>query len=417
VLLVVAFVATGVLQSSEASQLHATVVKEDPANYTPQVMDDATITSAAVYALAQSGGTGYAGGTFRTVRNASRTIAYTRYNLVSYNATNGAVNAFAPNLNGAVWGLAASGNALYVGGHFTTANGVARRGVVKLDGTTGAVDPAFNAALPSGKVNELRLVNGRLIIGGTFPKRLAALNPTTGADTGFINVPITGTLADNAGATSIYRFAVHPLGTRLVGIGNFTTVGGQTRHRAFMLNLDGAAATLNAWNYLPLQRFCYLTSMPEYLRDVDFSPGGDYFVLVATGYLPALSTHYGTSICDAAARFETNVPAPTKPTWINYTGGDTLHSVAVTGAAVYVQGHQRWLDNPLGRNSKGPGAVDRKGIGAIHPLTGKALAWNPGKEGGVGGKEMLATSTGLWIGHDTRYVRGEFHEGLAFFPL
>jgi hypothetical protein len=28
---------------------------------------------------------------------------------------------------------------------------------------------------------------------------------------------------------------------------------------------------------------------------------------------------------------------------------------------VYVQGHNRWLDNPYGKDFAGPGAVERKG--------------------------------------------------------
>ena len=70
------------------------------------------------------------------------------------------------------------------------------------------------------------MVNGRLIVSGTFGKKIAALNLATGADTGYINIPITGSVAANAGAVEVYRFAVNPAGTRLVGIGNFTTVGG-----------------------------------------------------------------------------------------------------------------------------------------------------------------------------------------------
>jgi hypothetical protein len=415
-LTVAALVAVG-LPHASASISQATVVKDNPADYTPNVQDDATIDNAAIYAFSQSSATMYAGGTFRTVRNAPRTVTYTRYNLMAFNATNGALTSFAPNLNGPVWGLATSGNAVYVAGEFTTANGVARRGIVKLDGTTGAVDTAFNAALPSGKVTEVRLVGGRLLIGGTFPKKLAALNPATGVNTNFINIAITGSVASNAGPTGIYRFAVNPAGTRLVAIGNFTAIAGASRYRAFMLNLGTTSVTLNGWDYAPLRRMCTSTNLPEYLRDVDFSPTGNYFVFVATGYLPASTTHIGTSICDAAARFETDVTAPTKPTWINYTGGDTLHSVAATGAAVYVQGHQRWLDNPYGRNNAGPGAVARQGIGAINPTTGKALSWNPGKEGGVGGKDFLATATGLWVGSDTRYFNGEYRQGIAFLPL
>jgi hypothetical protein len=359
----------------------------------------------------------YAGGTFRVVKNAARTATYTRYNIMAFNATNGALTSFAPNLNGPVWSIATTGTSVYAAGEFTTVNGVARRGIVKLNATTGAVDTAFNAALPSGKVTEVKIVGGRVIIGGTFPKHVRAVNAATGANTGYVNVTFAGTIATNAGPTGIYRFAVNPAGTRLVAIGNFTSVGGASHYRAVQLNLGTTSTTVNAWNYVPLQRMCAATNTPEYLRDVDFAPDGKYFVLVATGSVPASTTHIGTSICDAAARFETDTPSPTKPTWINYTGGDTLHSVAATGTAVYVQGHQRWLDNPYGRNNAGPGAVPRQGIGAINPTTGKALAWNPGKERGVGGKDLYATSAGLWVGSDTRYFKGEYRQGIAFCPL
>jgi hypothetical protein len=42
-----------------------------------------------------------------------------------------------------------------------------------------------------------------------------------------------------------------------------------------------------------------------------------------------------------------------------------------------VQGHSRWLDNPDGQDSAGRGAVDRLGGGAVDPVTGQALSWNP----------------------------------------
>ncbi len=152
------------------------------------------------------------------------------------------------------------------------------------------------------------------------------------------------------------------------------------------------------------------------MRDVDFSPNGDYFVFVSTGFVP-VSGGIDRDLCDATARFETNTTAPFRPTWINYTGGDTLHSVAATGAAVYVQGHQRWLDNPLGRDSAGPGAVSRPGIGAINSTTGKALSWNPTKGRDGGGRDFLVTSAGLWVASDGKFFRNEWRWGIAFCPL
>jgi hypothetical protein len=106
-----------------------------------------------------------------------------------------------------------------------------------------------------------------------------------------------------------------------------------------------------------------------------------------------------------------------KPTWINYTGGDTLYSVAATGAAVYVQGHNRWLDNPYGRDFAGPGAKVRLGIGAIDSDTGKALAWNPSKPALQGGHDLLATADGLWVMSDSTKFDHMYHRGIAFAPL
>ena len=389
------------------------VVSANPANFTPNVA------SGAVHKFVQIGTTMYAGGTFGSVSTApgvSPGGTFTRNNIVAFNATSGVIQPFAPNVAGEVWALAASGTSLYVGGTFTTVNGVARRGVAKLNPTTGAVDTAFNANLASGIVTDAAVVGGRLIIAGTFPGRLRALNLTTGANTGYINVAITGTVAGNAGPTQVYRIAVNPAGTRLVGVGNFTSVGGQTRWRAFMLDLGAASATVNGWWYPPLQNMCAASSLPDYVKDVDFSPDGSWFAVVATGFVPQAGG-IGRDVCDAAARFETNVPNPFRPTWINYTGGDTLHSVAATDVAVYVQGHQRWLNNPQGQNSAGPGAVSRPGIGAIGPTSGLALSWNPTKERGIGGKDLYVTSQGLWVGSDTDRIGGETHARIALMPV
>ena len=384
------------------------LVSTNPVNYTPN------ITNGAAYKSAQANGTLYVGGSFTSV-TATNGATFTRNHILSFNASTGAVSSFAPNVNGAVWAIVPSGSSLYIGGTFTSVNGIARRGLAKIDATTGAVDQSFNAGLTSGSVTEAALVNGRLIISGTFPKKILAVSPSTGANTGYINVAVTGTVADNAGPTEVYRFAVNPAGTRLVGVGNFTTVGGKTRYRAFMLNLD-AAVTVSDWWYAPLQQRCAADSLTDYMRDVDFSPDGSYFVFVSTGFVP-LSGQVGIALCDAAARFETSIMTPARPTWINYTGGDTLHSVAVTDAAVYVQGHQRWLDNPQGRDNAGPGAVSRPGIGAINVSTGKALSWNPTKDRGVGGKDLLVTSAGLWVASDTAHIGHETRMRIALLPV
>ncbi len=126
-------------------------------------------------------------------------------------------------------------------------------------------------------------------------------------------------------------------------------------------------------------------------------------------------------LCDAAARFETaNESSSVEPTWINWTGGDSLWSVAVTGAAVYVGGHQRWLDNPAGWDSAGGGEFYSPGIGAIDPETGDAIRdWNPTilPELTDGTRALLATPDGLWVGSDGKRFGGEDHVGIGFAPF
>jgi hypothetical protein len=394
---------------SGASIAQGRIVSTNPVDYTPNINDGQ------VYKMAEVNGVLYAGGVFTSVTPSTGGAAIARSNILAFNAATGAISTtFAPSINGEVWAITYAGNALYVGGTFTSVDGVARRGLAKLDPTTGALDPNFNANL-NGDVKESALVNGRLMISGTFSKRLTAVHLDKGTDPGYIKAAITGTVASNAGPTQVYRFAVDPAGTRLVGIGNFTAVGGASHIRAFMMNLSASGSAVSTWNYAPLNNPCSSTAAVAYLRDVDFSTDGGFFVLVATGYVAPAGT-IGTALCDSAARFETWNLAPSRPTWINYTGGDTLHSVAVTDKAVYVQGHQRWLDNPNGRDAAGPGAVSRPGIGAIDPRSGKALSWNPTKDRGEGGRDFLVTARGLWVASDTNVIAGETHKKIALLP-
>ena len=90
--------------------------------------------------------------------------------------------------------------------------------------------------------------------------------------------------------------------------------------------------------------------------------------------------------------------------------------MAVTGAAVYVGGHQRRLDNPSGRGSAGPSAVSRPGWEPSHPVTGKALPWNPAHAQRCRRQAALPEAA-LWTGHDSDAVRDERRLKLAFFPL
>jgi hypothetical protein len=411
------------------------LVSENPADYTPWLVASASVPKPHIDAIGQTGETLYAGGRFDTVAHHGGSPVFLRNNFVSFMSKTGTLKSTVepsftdPNFDGQVWAIETFGSSVFVGGEFTTVNGITRKRVVKIDGATGAVDPAFNARFPGGIVWELRIWTApggtpMLLVAGSMPKQLVALDLTTGVDTGYFNLGIADAIPGAWGKLAVYNMAINPAGTKLVATGNFRTVSGQSRVRLFIANLGAPTATLDTWYYPGFAKACASSSprIIAYLRGVDFSPDGSYFVVVASGFVsrstgdiwPAGSTPPHT-VCDAAARF--NLSDPTRPVWVNYTGGDSLWSVAVTGAAVYVQGHNRWLDNPFGRDSAGPGAVSRPGIGAIDPAIGRALPWDPPKPAQIGGKIFLASPNGLWVGSDSQRFNREIHRGIAFVPL
>lgn len=396
--------------SAQASLAQPTVVSDNPANFTPDVPTGLGSSDGTILKYAQVGGTMYAGGQIGTVTNAARTVTYNRANIMAFNADTGAMTSWAPQLNKRVNALLASDDSryLFVGGDFTTLNGGATHSLLKFDLTTGARVSSFSFA-PKGAVNDLEMVGGHLLVGGSYPGGLLSVDPTTGAADGWLNVQLSGKSEDTA-PTKTYRFAVNPAGTKLVVVGNFTEANLLPRRQAFMVDLDGAGGVVTSWHPSVFDRTCN-PNILFWTRAVDFSPDGSYFVIAASG-----GGRTG-SVCDAVSRWAASGTGSATPTWVNYTGKDSMFSVAATGVAVYVGGHFRWLDNVAALDEQGPGAVTRNGIGAIDPVTGKALPWNPGKTRGHGTEELYTTPEGLWLGSDGRYVHGEYREGVAFMPL
>ncbi len=91
--------------------------------------------------------------------------------------------------------------------------------------------------------------------------------------------------------------------------------------------------------------------------------------------------------------------------------------MAVTGAAVYVQGHSRWLDNPFGQDSMGPGAGGSPQWWAVDPDTGLALPWNPVMPQQSGGYQVTPTEQGVWLATDGTRFGGRYARGTRFAPL
>jgi hypothetical protein len=401
--------ATGVASADIAQ---AKVVSANPVNNTPHVLDGT------VRAVAAVGNLVVVGGNFEEVKEAgSGKKTLKRHNLFAYDIGTGKIStAFVPKVDGTVHALQAGTSGwVYLAGTFKTVNGTKTGTVASVKTTTNQVHTGFKPNV-NYRVTTMVRRGSRLYIGGTFTQAggkartaVARLNALTGAaDSTFDFKPSN----PRSGDLKVYRLAVDPGDTRMVINGTFTQVDGKRRPQIAMINLGTGTAKLSTWATERYAAACNLAAFDTYMRGMDFSPDGKYFVVVTTG------GPYGQStLCDSAARWESSKTGTgQKPTWVNWTGGDTLLSTAATGSAVYVGGHQRWLDNPMGHDSAGPGAVSRPGIGALNPSTGKALSWNPTRTLGHGVETLVANSKGLLVGSDTDQLGHEYHGRLGMFP-
>jgi hypothetical protein len=388
------------------------IVSPDPADFTPDVLNGR------VNAIVRVGDTVVVGGSFAQVAEPGGPTL-PRTNLFAFDASTGAVSsAFVPAPNGRVFALATDGVDVYVGGQFGRVSGTPAKRVVKLD-LSGGVIGSFNAQVTGSEVDDLAFVGGMLYLGGAFTAvngqgrmNFAAVDGTGGALTTGVDIPFEG--LHNGGATHVAKLDVSPDGTRLVAVGNFTSVDAQPREQIAILDLAGGSASLSSWS---TQRFVpqCASRFDTYVRDVDIAPDGAYFVVATTG------AFFGGSnagvLCDTASRWELGPTGSNQqPSWVDYAGGDTTYSIAATGTAVYVGGHFRWWNNPFAGDTVGPGTVKRKGIAALDPINGLPFSWNPGRRLGEGVFSLVGTADGLWVGNDSDQIGGEYHARLAFFP-
>ncbi|MEU4217816.1 delta-60 repeat domain-containing protein [Actinoplanes sp. NPDC026623] len=388
------------------------VVSADPVDFTPHVLDGT------VWALAVVGDTVIVGGSFTRVQDSDRRTTYPRKNIFAYGLRDGVVSSFAPRVDAPVYALApGSTDTVYVGGSFKTVNSVAQRGLARVSVPDGERVSAFDAKINWGDVRTLNARGAKLYAGGTFSSingvnraGLARLDAGTGAvDTAF-DAKLS---SPGLSRTRVEHFDITPDGSRLVAVGALLRVGSVSRTQIAMFDITGGPATVTSW-YTDAYKPACMKGFDTYLRQVKFSPDGRWFVVASTGRASS-----PTKLCDSAARFETGGNGKHNPTWVQRTGGDSLYAVAVTGSAVYVGGHQRYMDNPYGSDAKGPGpgAVNRVGIGAINPSTGRALSWNPGRDRGVGVRAFEVVATGLIVGSDTDKLGKEYHARIGMFPL
>src|SRR4051794_18907543 len=397
---------------------------------TPQLGNSGTDGSVErVRQIVQCGNTMYAVGKFSRVRNAGSTTLITRNNAFAFSATAPyAVTAWNPNVNGQVdTAECAPDGSILIGGTFTTAGGAANSNLAKVNATTGA-SLAFRYH-PAGRVAHLEAVKdtpgvGHLLVGGFFPGFLRSVNPVTGAADGYGTPTISGTYqypGVQANPTRIWNMTVSPDGRAVLLTGDFTSVGSQHHEQVFRLNLTSGAATVSAWAPTELETHC-ADSEPFYARDAGWSPDGTRIYTATTGFKVdgAPTTGPRTGPCDAIIAYPVTQARFAGHSWINYTGCDSLYSVAADASTVFAAGHERWVSNPQGCNVAGPGAIAHPGLSEVSATNGAAQS-GPDRGRGQGAEDLLRTTAGLWVASDnflgSDTCAGQAgHMGICFLP-
>ena len=400
--------------------VQTTLVNPDPVDWTPQIHDGQ------VNAILQVGTKVIVGGTFTQVRRANTSAFLSRNFLFAFDMNTGVIDPnFVPVLNRSVEAiaLAPDGTSVFVGGDFSSVNGQSYKKLVRLQISDGSIVTAFKANT-NGLVQDLVFRSGWLYVSGKFStvkstarSGLARLDANTGDVDPNLNIPFTDPLR---GSLGVPKIDVSADGSKLIGIGSFSKVNGLDRLQIAVLDVGVVPAIVSTWQTsdYPLYvantttTWCSSSFSNTYVRDVDISPDGSYFVVVTTG------AYRAGRLCDSAARWELGPTGPNQhPTWVDWSGGDTSWTVSIAGPVIYVGGHFRWWNNPYRGDSAGPGAVAREGIAALDPINGLPLSWNPSHERGQGTFTMPVTPDGVWDGSDTDFSGGEYHEKISFFPL
>ena len=393
---------------------HDKVVSSAASDKTPHVLEGR------VESVIQVGGKTILGGVFTQVQNADRTATFDRNNLVAFDTATGEIDPLLSySFNNDVYDLvpAADGRSFYVAGAFWRIDGKQNGRLARIDAQTGEVMSSFKSPGFNNAVTGIELSDETLYVGGSFTTAgssertlMASLDASTGAITDEVDL----TFSDIWSGTTlrINDFVVSPDGSRLYAAGNFRRVAGLTRSQIVQLDLTGPTAVVGPWSTTRFASTC-VSKFEGYIKDIDISSDGSWFAAATTGAYSGGPP----SLCDAVSRWEVDNTPNAQPTWVNYSGGDTLTKVTIAGDVLYLGGHQRWVNNPYRGDAPGPGAIAREGISAHDVRNGMPYSWDPGRTRGVGVYDFLPTTDGLWVGSDTDRINWLDRGKIAFLPF
>ena len=326
----------------------------------------------------------------------------------------------APTFNGEIFTVAYDGNTVYVGGDFTTAysggHSSPRNHLAAFDATTGALLPWAPAA--DARVRALTVVGGTVYIGGGFStvnglarRRLAAVT-TAGTVTNFVHT------ADNT------PYGMASDGTRVYVGGTFTTIDGQTRSRLAAFDV-ATGALVTGWNPAPNDRVdsVYAYAGRIYVGGLFTQVNGkaparlaaldptDAHTITAFKGVPqyeaigVFADATGVYVAEAGPGGRAAAYTSTGTARWTITTDGNAQAIAVLQNTVYVGGHFASVCKTSNTGNQGACLDGQTDVGKIFAvdLAGVLQSWNTNIRGNVGVHQIAVNVTQHMIG-----VGGDF---------
>jgi len=347
---------------------------------------------ATVKALAISGSTVYAGGTFASIG------ATVRNRLAALNGSN-VPTSWNPNPSAEVKTLAVSGEIVYAGGTFTTigTNNAARARIAAINTNATAEATATattwnpNASTAASAVNALAVSGEIVYVGGSFTtigstpetrNRIAAINTNATA-----TVAATDTTWNPNASAEVKTLVVS--GTSIVYVGGtFETIGStpETRNRIAAINTNATAtvaATDTTWN----------PNASTAASAVNALAVSGEIVYVGGTFTTIGSTPETRNRIAAINTNATATVAATDTTW-NPNANNAVNALAVSGEVVYAGG----TFTVIGTNSLTRNRIAAIKTNATATATAEATTWNPNANAAVVALTISASGSRLYIG-------------------
>jgi hypothetical protein len=347
-----------------------------------------------VSAIAVSGTTIYIGGQFTHVKDLGG-VSQARAHLAAVDAATGSLLPWAPSTDLPVDALAVSpAGTVYVGGEFTTVNGVARSRLAAVDGVSGALgawNPGADATVRALAVSG---VNGRLYAGGDFKNvagaartRLAAFSLSSGSLDSAWKPKATG---------AVNSLALAPDGSRVYAGGSFKSLNGSGA-AAFAAAIDPASGALDAgftadWGGKPGFKLYALAADADGLYAAGGGTGGHLVWWNSDG-----SLHQPIYLTD---------------------GG--VQAVSALGDSIYAGGH--FKNYCVGNTGSGsPEVCDtpllRQKLFSVSKADGSVNGWAPKANSALGVWSMAAVPAAgkLAVGGDFTKINGKPQAHFALF--